>query len=218
MLTAPRGYPTQSWGKNGFGAELSTPDAARTLVHQLFAKGARFAKLSFDGRYPLLQPEVARAASEEARTLGMKVAAHALDADAVARALDAGIDILAHTPREELPAELLYKLNGKWVISTLRAFAVDPRRLAALREAGMRIAYGTDLGNEGTSPRIDAGELELLREAGVDPLKAATVDAAELCGFADLGRLEVGFSACVLSIGQSLARPERVVHCGKVVP
>jgi imidazolonepropionase-like amidohydrolase len=110
-------------------------------------------------------------------------------------------------------------LKGKLVISTLRAFDVDPRRLAALREAGMRIAYGTDLGNEGTSPRIDEGELALLQKAGVDPLIAATKDAAELCGFADLGELRPGFSACILSIEseQALARPERVVHCGRVV-
>jgi imidazolonepropionase-like amidohydrolase len=107
MLTAPRGYPTQSWGRNGFGAELSTPDEALLIVQQLAAKGARFAKLSFDSRYNLLSTEVARAAADEAHRLGMLVAAHALDVDSVRLALDAGCDVLAHTPREELPADVL---------------------------------------------------------------------------------------------------------------
>jgi imidazolonepropionase-like amidohydrolase len=214
LLTAPRGYPTQSWGAGGFGAELSTAREAVEAVSRLADLGARFVKLAFDPRFPLLDAAVARAAADEAHRRGLLVTAHALEADSVARAVDAGCDVLAHTPREELPPALLRRLRGKWVISTLRAFAVAPARLRALREAGMRVAYGTDLGNEGTAPRIDGEELSLLAQAGVDPLRAATADAAELLGLGDLGSLRVGSSACVLAVRDespaSLARPERV--------
>jgi imidazolonepropionase-like amidohydrolase len=221
LFTAPGGYPTQTWGKDGQGLELSSPHEARKAVARLSAAGARFVKLAFDPRHPLLAPEVAAAASDEAHKLGLLVAAHALEADSVRRALEAGADVLAHTPRDALPPDLLERMKGKWVISTLRAFGVAPARLAALREAGARIAYGTDLGNEGTAPGIDARELELLVEAGVDPLFAATSESAELLGLRDLGRLSVGSTASLLAVRgldpESLARPAWVLNCGKFV-
>jgi len=54
LFTAPRGYPTQSWGANGYGLELATPDEARAAVQRLAKAGARFVKLAFDRRFPLL--------------------------------------------------------------------------------------------------------------------------------------------------------------------
>jgi imidazolonepropionase-like amidohydrolase len=221
LFTAPGGYPTQSWGKNGQALELSTAADARAAVGRLAKVQARFVKLAFDPRGPVLAADVAKAAADEAHKLGMKVAAHALDVESVRRALDAGADVLAHTPREKLPADLLERMKGKWVISTLRAFDVAPERLAALREAGARIAYGTDLGNENTEPGIDARELALLKAAGVDPLRAATQDAAELLGFKDLGRLSVSSAASLLAVRglepEQLARPVWVMNCGKLV-
>jgi imidazolonepropionase-like amidohydrolase len=221
MLTAPRGYPTQSWGKNGFGAELSSAAEAREAVARIADLGARFVKLAFDARYPLLEPEVARAAAEEGHRRGLAAAAHALDADAVRRALEAGCDVLAHTPREELPDDLLRRLHGKWVISTLRAFQVAPALLRALHQAGMRVAYGTDLGNEGTAPRIDAEELALLARAGVDPLQAATGAAAELLGLPDLGSLREGMAASLLAVRdatpEALAHPQHVYSRGTLL-
>jgi imidazolonepropionase-like amidohydrolase len=221
LFTAPGGYPTQSWGKGGHGLALSSPDEARAAVARLAKAGARFIKLAFDPRYPLLAPRVAAAAAAEAHKRGLRVAAHALEADSVRLALDAGADVLAHTPRDVLPEDLLERMKGKWVISTLHAFGVAPARLAALREAGARIAYGTDLGHEDTQPGIDARELALLLEAGVDPLRAATRDAAELLGLEDLGRLTVGSTASLIALRgldpESLARPAWVMICGKLV-
>lgn len=221
LLTAPGGYPTRSWGKNGHGLELATEDDARAAVRRLAGMGARFAKLAFDARFPILAAPVARAAADEAHRHGMRVAAHALDADSVRRALEAGSDVLAHTPRERLPEDLLQRMAGKWVISTLRAFEVPPERLRELHDAGARIAYGTDLGNDGTSPGIDAGELALLGRAGLDPLRAATRDAAELLGLRDLGSLSVGSAASLIAVRSlepaALAAPVWVMIDGKMV-
>lgn len=221
LFTAPHGYPTQTWGKDGYGLEVATAQQAQDAVARVHAQGARFLKLAFDSRFPMLAPDVARAAADAARKLGMRVAAHTLDADAVERALDAGADALAHTPREELPERLRARLEGKWVISTLQAFGVPPARLRALREAGMRVAYGTDLGNTGTRPGIDERELRLLAEAGVDPVRAATADAAELLGLPELGRLSVGSPASLIAVRslapEALARPVWVMNCGRVV-
>jgi imidazolonepropionase-like amidohydrolase len=129
--------------------------------------------------------------------------------------------VLAHTPREELPRDLLERLHGKWVISTLRAFATPPQRLRELHEAGMRVAYGTDLGNEGTAPRIEREELELLAQAGIDPLQAATSDAAELLGLSGFGSLARGSKADLLAVRdaspQGLATPEQVYNGGALL-
>src|SRR5205823_8934985 len=208
LLTAPGGYPTRSWGKNGEGLELATTASARAAVRRLSRDGAAFVELAFDPRFPLLALDVARAAAEEAHLLGLRVAVHALETESVRVALDAGADVLAHTPRDPLPQELLRRLEGKWVISTLRAFAVDPARLRALADAGARVAYGTDLGNENTAPGVDAGELALIAKAGIDPLAAATSAAATLLGFGDLGSLAVGSRASILAV-RSLA-PESI--------
>ena len=117
--------------------------------------------------------------------------------------------------------DLLDRMGGNWVISTLHAFRVDPARLQALRHAGARIAYGTDLGNEDTAPGIDARELALLAKAGIDPLKAATQQSAELLGLRDLGRLSVGSAASLIAVRdlapESLARPAWVMIDGKMV-
>jgi len=221
LLTAPGGYPTRSWGVNGEGLEVATADEARGAVQRLASNGARFVKLALDPRFPLLAPDVARAAADEAHRRGLLVAAHALEASSVRLALDAGADVLAHTPRDPLPADLLARIGGKWVISTLRAFAVAPERLRALKEAGARVAYGTDLGNQDTAPGIDAGELGLIEDAGVNPLTAATREAASLLGFPDLGRLTVGSSACLLAVRSlvlaDLAAPEWVMIDGRKI-
>ena len=222
LFTAPRGYPTQSWGANGYGLELSTPQAARAAVQRLAGAGARFVKLAFDARYPLLDAAVARAASDEAHRLGLTVAAHALDEESVRRALGAGADVFAHTPTAPLSDELLRRIPI--VVSTLHAFGGPLENLRALHRLGARIVYGTDLGNLGTAPGVDARELVLLREAGLSPreiLDAATVHAAALLGLADLGRLETGFRASLVALrsdpaedATALARPAFVLIDG----
>ena len=233
LLTAPRGYPTQSWGANGYGLELATPEEARAAVQRLGKSGARFVKLAFDRRFPLLDPEVARSAAQEAHRLGLRVAAHALDVDAVRRALAAGADVLAHTPVEPLPDDVVREIAARklWVISTLHAFggttgALD--NLRRLRAAGVRVAYGTDLGNQGTAPGIDAKELALLGRAGLslrEAIVAATSAAAELLGERDLGHLRRGAAASVIGVPEAalqdarlLARPALVLIEGAPPP
>jgi imidazolonepropionase-like amidohydrolase len=232
LLTAPRGYPTQSWGANGYGLELAAPAEARAAVQRLARAGARFVKLAFDRRFPLLDDEVARSAAQEAHRLGLRVAAHALDADSVHRALAAGADVLAHTPVEPLPDELVREAAGRkaWVISTLHAFgggAAALENLRRLRSAGVRVAYGTDLGNEGTAPGIDAKELALLQKAGLsvaDVVEAGTAAPAELLGERDLGHLGKGATASLIGVPEAalqdvqlLARPKLVLIAGRSI-
>ena len=82
-----------------------------------------------------------------------------------------------------------------------RAAAVDNlRRFAA---AGGSFVYGTDLGNEGPSPGIDALEVAAMDAAGIPArriIESATVAAAAYLGLATTGILEVGMDADIVGL------------------
>ena len=111
----------------------------------------------------------------------------------VRTALAAGVDELAHTPVEALPVDVVALLAaaGVTVVSTLQTFvdsgagAGARANAAALHAAGVRLCYGTDLGNAGTQPGVDPRELERLAEAGLGrsgALLAATAGSAAAHG------------------------------------
>jgi imidazolonepropionase-like amidohydrolase len=198
MITAPGGYPTQSWGANGFGIEVASADDARAAVRRIHGEGAVIVKIPFE--QPRLSPEALAAAIAEAHLLGLKVAAHALDEAGAADAAAAGVDLLAHTPVEELSEKTLEAWRGRAVISTLAAFGAEAsavENLRALRAHGAIVLYGTDLGNS-AMPGIDADEIRALTRAGLDGaaiITAATSEPARYWGFDTLGDLTVGKAA-----------------------
>jgi imidazolonepropionase-like amidohydrolase len=214
MVTAVDGYPTQSWGANGYGLECADAKAAAAAVELLHDLGAAVIKLPVTGG-PQLADEALAAAAARAHELGLLVVSHALtDADAL-RAAKAGADVLAHTPTGPLTPETVAAWSDRAVISTLRAFggskvAVD--NLAALRAAGATVLYGTDFGNS-TTAGIDPSELALLTAAGLSPaeiLAAGTTTPADLWApLASLGRVEVGKDASLLVLAADpLADPQ----------
>jgi imidazolonepropionase-like amidohydrolase len=189
LLTAPRGYPTQTWGADGYGLEIASEEEASDAVARVAALGASIVKLALDGRFPVLDQAVARRAVEEAHRRHLLVAAHALEPHLVRLAVDAGVDVLAHAPVGALPDDLVREIGTRRlrVISTLHAYGGEGvENLRRLREAGAIVAYGTDLGNEGTSPGIDAEELSLLAAAGLsfDAILGTVAESARLAGVA----------------------------------
>jgi imidazolonepropionase-like amidohydrolase len=185
LLTAPGGYPSTSWGSAGFAAFVDDPEQATRLVTGLAAT-VDLVKLALEPRTgPVPDPATCRAVVDAAHAAGRQVACHALSQDMVERALDAGVDELAHTPTEVLPGELVQRLaaSGTRVVSTLHTFVrggwgdAARHNVAALLAAGVDVRYGTDLGNTGTRPGADVRELELLAAAGLSAdgvLRAAT--------------------------------------------
>jgi imidazolonepropionase-like amidohydrolase len=233
LLCAEGGYPTQSWGRDGYGLALASAGEAREAVRALRAEGATFAKLGLDGRYPVLAPEVARAVVLEAKARSMRSAAHALDVAAVRAALAAGVDVLAHTPLEPLPEALVREAGARKlaVISTLHAFGDAPaarENLARLAAAGCAPIFGTDLGNQGTSPGLSEAELRALVESGLDCadiLAMCGARAASLLGDPSLGHLGVGAQAHLLVLAEdplrdptALCRPAQRFLAGEPLP
>lgn len=228
MLTALKGYPTQSWGANGFGWELRGAADAVTAVDSLKERGAHVIKFALAGE-PELDDEALSRAVERAHELGMKTLAHALSAADAERAALAGIDILAHTPAEVLPSQVLTLWEGRAVISTLAAFGASAAvtNLQQLREGGTTVLYGTDFGNTRFTG-IQPLELQALAQSGLDAaaiIAAGTTAPAAFWGLSELGALEPDKRASFLVLDAdpnqdllTLSRPVAVYIDGSLQP
>lgn len=240
ILTAEGGYPSRSWGADGFAAPLTSPAQARLVVRELAGDGVDLVKVAVErggeAGWPVPPTAVLRAVVAAAHDAGLKVVAHALTAEAVGRVLDAGVDELAHTPTERLPEPLVDRVAaaGVPVVSTLQTFFSGgggrdaAANAAALHRAGVPLVYGTDLGNAGTRTGVDPRELDRLADAGLGrlgALRAATERSAAVAGVhLRSGVLRRGApAAAVLLNGDPLVEPgvwfrPRVVVCdGRLV-
>ena len=242
MVTALTGYPTQSWGSDGYGLEISGVQAAREAVDRLHAAGAQVIKmpvgdatgggaLSMAKNPSILSDREMKALADQAHSYGLRVVAHALNDIAVQRAARAGVDVLAHTPTEPLSDTTVQAWSGRAVISTLAAFpdlAEPAENLRRLRAGGATVLYGTDMGYT-TFSGINPQELELLGKAGLDRkaiLAAGTTIPAQFWGFGDgLGTLAPGHAASFLILDAdpqhdllTLSRPVAVYLDGVQIP
>ena len=221
MLTAVDGYPTQSWGRNGYGLEVTTIAEAEAGVAALADAGAKVIKVPL-GDAPELSPTVVTAIVEAAHSRGMRVTTHALHDTAARVAATAGVDVLAHTPVSLLSAGTAEAWSGRAVISSVSAFGGSDdtvQNLGILRAAGVVVLYGTDFGNTRT-PRIQEPELALMQAAGMsgaEILAAGTSAPAAWWGFEDLGEISAGKAASLLVLAAdphtnplTLAAPEQV--------
>ncbi len=184
-----------------------------------------------DPRQQLMTDDEMRATVETAHALGMKVAAHTYPAGAIEAAVRAGVDSIEHGSFATAQTFALMKERGTYLVPTLTVFDVfyatardrpdllapgtaekelandllPKRNLALAVKSGVRIAYGTDIG-EGDHTL----EFRLLIENGLSPARAllsATRDAADLLGASDrIGSLQPGHYADIVAVdGDPLA-------------
>ncbi len=231
MITAVKGYPTQSWGGDGYGLETGGVKGVRAAVDFLHASGARVIKMpvgdttgggvigGMKENFSTLNDEELKAIVDQAHSHGLRVAAHAITDSAAMRAAKAGADMLAHTPTVALSDATIRAWSSGALISTLAAFKTVPIAVDNLRrfsEAGTTILYGTDLGYT-TIPAINLEELELLQKAGLDGdaiLASVTATPAKYWGFEGFGHISAGSRANLLILDadprkdlSSLTRP-----------
>jgi imidazolonepropionase-like amidohydrolase len=187
-----------------------------------------------DPRQQLMTNEEMRVAVETAHSLGMKVAAHIYPAEAIENAVRAGVDSVEHGSFATAQTFALMKAHGTYLVPTLTVYDVfyaaardrpelltpgtAPKELAndllpkrnlplAVR-SGVKIAYGTDLGQGDHTM-----EFGLLIGNGMTPLQAlyaATRNAADLIGAADrIGSVQAGrYADLVATPGNPLADPQ----------
>ncbi len=191
-----------------------------------------------DPRLQLMSDDEIAAVVETAHALGLKVAAHLYPAEAIQHAVRLGVDSVEHGSFADAEAFALMREHGTYLVPTLTVYdlfldvawhhpelltpgtaakelAYDPlpiRNLPLAYRAGVKIAYGTDIG-EGDHSR----ELVLMARAGMSPMDAilaATRNAADLLGAADrVGSVQPGrFADLVAVAGDPLRDVTLLTH------
>ena len=244
IVTVPNGYPMVPWGLEGLA--VTSPEDAALKVNRLLDEGADVVKIALDSggsfgiEIPVLSAEEAATIVRVAHERGTLVSAHVLSSEDLERALDAGVDDIAHMVSNDLPDHLIEKMlkaDVYWV-PTLELWkrvghGNDQRAIANLRRfvaAGGKVALGTDYA--GYDAVFDLGmpitEMELMQEAGMTPMQiivAGARHAAYVCNREnELGALAVRRAADVLVVNgellediHALTQVRLVVHNGQVI-
>ncbi len=209
------------------------PWQARKAVRQQLDLGADWIKVYMTHRswvgpkgelvsQPTFTLEEIKAITDEAHAYGHKVACHAYGGVGLHRALDGGCDTIEHGL--DLDDEAIQKMVKQcvWLVPTMTAYYYnnDPentptgkrdRLRAALHgpslqkayKAGVKIAFGTDVGGFGWDQPM-AQEFGRMTEFGVSPLdalKSATTAAAEMLGLpGKLGAIIPGAYADLVAV------------------
>lgn len=177
----------------------------------------------------LMSNEEIKAAIDAAHALGMKVAAHAQGKEAIDNSLRLGIDSIEHGTYADEGSFALFKQHGAYLVPTIvvametfdranagqtsadtankvrEAVLYKDKMVAAAYKAGVKIAFGTDVG-----PGPDLREFDLLHKDGMTPMDvivAATHSAADLIGAADqIGSVQEGrYADLVATSGDPLS-------------
>lgn len=213
---------------SNMGEPLTKSDDAIKMVDDQVDLGADYIKIFLeDGpEAPSLQEVVNLV--EAAHHHNKLVIAHVTSIDNVQIAIDAGVDVLTHTPFAPLPESLVKDIAEKEVI-IIPTIAMmkgvknvmvpdDPSidhvltTVQNANKAGIPVIVGTDANTvEPGSPSpfgVEHGlgfheELELMVEAGLTPLEviqSATITPAKLFGLEDRGVIEVGRRADLILV------------------
>ena len=238
MLTAPGGYPTTStWAPEGTGLEISGSTEARDAVEHMVRSGASVIKVALNPPAgPTLDADTLGHVVEAAHDNRLRVTGHVHGLEELDKALDAGLDELAHMLMglDVIPPSTIERMvdRGLTVVPTLairrdKELEVALTNLRNFTRSGGRVVYGTDLGNTGSSPGIDLREVQLMAEAGMSTvaiLHSATVGAADWMNLSSTGVLEAGRDADIIGFAgdpldgvSSLGEPRTVVKKGRRV-
>lgn len=231
LVTVPKGYPIA--GNNFPSLTVTSPEDAREKISRLIEDGADLIKITLtSGGAPSLSAAEATAIVETAHAQGVPVSAHATSVLDVQRALDAGVDDVAHLATDRVSDRLIQQMvqTGVYWVPTLEALrgrgAENLQRFVA---AGGHVALGNDGGYlSGLEIGMPMAEIRAMHRAGMTPAQiivASTRDAAHVCRQHDtLGTLEAGKFADVLVVDgnplddpEALANVRMVIHRGVVI-
>jgi len=230
---------------------IDGPVEARKAAREQLEQGADWIKVYMTHRswvdkqgnlvsQPTLTVEELKAIVDEAHGWGKKVACHAYNGVGLHRGLDGGCDSIEHGLELDDAAVAQMVKQGTWLCPTMSVYydhwapadtpdgkrdrkraAVHGPSLQKAMKAGVKIAFGTDVGGFSWSEPI-AREFSRLIEFGMSPMaaiQAATSRAAEMLGMAgELGVVAPGAYADVVAVpGDPLADVKALLKVGFVM-
>ena len=210
-------------------------DECVKAVRQRYKEGSDVIKITASGgvlsvaksgENPQFTEAEMRAIVETAKDYGFKVAAHCHGAEAMKRAIRAGVNSIEHGTYMDEEAMNLMKKMGTYYVPTIiagksvadsalkpgyfpdlvtpKALAIGPKvqsTFALAYKAGVKIAFGTDAGVYAHGKNWL--EFVYMTEAGMpvlEAIKAATVNAADLLGDDRLGAIEKAKLADIIAV------------------
>jgi imidazolonepropionase-like amidohydrolase len=217
------------------GAQYVTgEDECRKAVREQIAHGVKWIKLYSDWRTPTFTFKEIQTITDEAKKLGVAVAAHSNSRDAIRMCIMAGVTSIEHGDNMDdslvnlaVSKNVYWCPTMSWEESRNDASQNKYRVLSYANRARMKIVCGTDAGS---TPRTVPQARELVyyvKKAGfspIDAIRTATVNCAEmLMKQEQLGRVEAGFLADIIAVKgnplediQLLENVEFVMKNGKV--
>lgn len=231
------GYRKSLMGDPGPDAGVANgADECRKAVRQRYKDGADMIKITASGgvlsvaksgENPQFTEEELKAIIETAKDYGFKVAAHCHGAEAMKRAVRAGVNSIEHGTMMDDETMTLMKQHGTYYVPTITAgksvadsakkpgyypAIITPKAIAIgskiqntfsrAYKAGVKIAFGTDAGVFMHGKNFK--EFGYMVEAGMPPIeaiRAATVNAADLLGMSEvLGTIEKGKIADIIAV------------------
>ena len=231
------GFRNDLMGDPGPAAGVANgPDECRKAVRQRYKDGADLIKITASGgvlsvaksgENPQFTEEEIKAIVETAHDYGYKVAAHCHGAEAMKRAVRAGVNSIEHGTMMDDEVMQLMKQHGTYFVPTItagkavgdsakkpgyypalvtpKALAIGPKiqgTFAKAYKAGVKIAFGTDAGVYAHGKNWL--EFVYMTEVGMPPMEAiqsATVAAADLIGVSDkIGSIEKGKLADIIAV------------------
>lgn len=180
LLAAPGGYPLASgWAPDAAVRQIPDAATAAVAIADVEKLGATVVKITLNSEAgPVFDDELLEAVVALARARRLPVVAHAQGRGQAERALNAGVDCLAHAPwSETLSDDIINRMAARmsW-ISTLDIhgwgqYGADFTRamdnLTRFAARGGAVHYGTDLGNGPLPVGLNRRELVALADAGL---------------------------------------------------
>ncbi|MEV8267409.1 hypothetical protein [Microbacterium sp. NPDC076911] len=185
ILTPRGGYPTgRTWAPDTIWREVTDSSlhpgiagGAATAVQEQATFGAAVIKVALHAGTAAFDAMTLGAIVEVAHENSLPVVAHVQGEGMLRLALDAQVDVLAHTPfSEALTPDLVGECveAGQQWISTLDIHRDDPaaishatQNLTTFAAAGGHVLYGTDLGNGDLPVGINVREVAAMNAAGI---------------------------------------------------
>lgn len=231
------GYRRDLAGDPGPAAGVANgPDECMKAVRQRYKDGSDLIKITASGgvlsvaksgENPQFTEAEITAIVSTAKDYGFKIAAHCHGAEAMKRAVRAGVNSIEHGTYMDDEVIALMKQHGTYYVPTItagkavgdsakkpgyypdivtpKALAIGPKiqsTFSKAYKAGVKIAFGTDAGVYAHGRNWL--EFVYMAEAGMPPMetiRAATIHAADLLGIPEsLGSIEKGKWADIIAV------------------